>query len=469
MPTAKLPINLGANAAIDEVGLSTHGATLVDGYVDSLGIVNKRPGLSSLLDFGTDRPVDGIFYWDRERAVVAVSNGNIYKITDSNGTYTNVTGDTLSVGNKVIFANYGSALYMANGGRIVKLGTTGTTAYLSDPDAPYDVSHVAVLDKYLIANDEDSETLYFSNVGTPDDWDGDFASAEARPDYNVALGVSDLELMLLGESTLEVWRDDGSTPFIREMQGFVQSGSVAAQSFQFCADFWMWLDENSRVVRLNGRTAEPVSNTLNKYVQTFGSTEDAEAEFMLVGGHPFYILQFPTEDKTIAVDLQNFSWAEWAHWDLTTAMYQRYLGRCSCYAPIWGLSLVGDRQNGIVYMANDSYADDNSSMIRTLIRTPHINHESMSRRKRSRKLTFWFKKTQDVAVASTPNFIVRWRDNGRTMWQREINVSLDPVGQTSFRGTINRMGMYYSRQYEILMLDSTPLGLVFVEEDFDYV
>ena len=471
MPIVQLPINWGLNKAIEEVGLKSYGAALQDCFIDEQGNIHRRPGLSLLCDVGTSAKIDGLFWWDEQGWVIAVSNGNTFKITDINGTKANITGDTFQVGTRVKFGNYGTALYAANGARIVKIPSSGNTVYVGDADAPTVVTHVVVLDKYLIANEAGSERFHFAVVATPDTWEGDFASAETKPDQMTALLVTNMELNLMGKQTLEAWRDDGQTPFVRELQGFIESGTLAPYSFEVGSGIRYWLDHERNIVRMPNdlRTPQILSIALNKYLQGFSTVTDAIGDCIVVGGRAYYIITFPTEEKTLVWDIINQIWYEWGYWDSVNAVYKNWLANCYCLATAWNMALVGDKNTGKIYKLDPDNYDDNSNIIRTLIRTPHINHDTENIKKRSHSLTFRVKRTNVEAEASITNMTVRWRDDGSSTWGNERTVALGQVGDTEFRGQLRRMGMYHSRQYEFVLSDDTPLCLVSVEEKFDYM
>ena len=470
MPIVKLPINWGLNKAVDEVGLQSYGAALQDCVIDEQGNVHRRPGLTLFCDLGTAVKIDGLFWWDEQTWAIAISNGSTFKITATNGTNTDITGDLFEIGTRVSFANFGSAVYAANGGRIITIPTAGNTAFVADIDAPITVTHTAVLDKYLIANETGSEKFHYSVVNDPTNWAGEFASSETKPDQLTALLVANMELHLLGKRTLEGWRDDGSTPFVRELQGFVESGTLAPYSFEFGNGALYWLDQERNVVRLAGdsRTPQVMSITLNKYIQGFSTVSDASGDYIVVGGRPYYVLNFPTEEKTLVWDIINQIWYEWGYWDSVNAVYENWLANCYCLCTTWNIALVGDKVSGKIYKLDPEVYDDNGNTLRTLIRTIHINHNTEGVAKRSKSLTFRAKRTNVVSEASVTNMTVRWRDNGSSTWNNERTVTLAQVGDTEFRGQLRRLGMYYSRQYEFVLSDDTPLCLVSVEENFEY-
>ncbi len=466
----EIPINLGLNKALDEVGLRGYAAALQDCIVDEEGNVHRRPGLTSLCDLGTNAAIDGLYWWPEQEWAIAISDGETYKITDNSGTNSQISGDSFQAGTRVIFGNYGTALYAANGAKILKIPNSGNVAEIGDADAPTAVTHPVVLDTYLLANEVDSEKCHYSKVGDPDDWPGDFVSAEAKTDTLLAQITANLELYLLGKRTLEVWRNDGSTPFVRELQGYIETGTIAAYSFALCGGVLYWLDNERNVVRMtpDSRTPQVISVTMNKYIQGFSTVSDALGDYIVIGGRPYYVLNFPTEEKTLVWDIINSKWYEWGYWDSVNAEYENWLANCYCLAESWNLALVGDRTTGKVYKLDTTVYDDDGDTLRTLIRTPHLGYEAESVRKISHKLTFRVKRTNVVDTASVTSMIIRYRDNGSSTWQNQRTVALAQVGDTEFRGTLLRNGSFYTRQYEIVLSDDTPLALISVKDLVEY-
>jgi len=132
------------------------------------------------------------------------------------------------------------------------------------------------------------------------------------------------------------------------------------------------------------------------------------------------------------------------------------------------MTLAGDRANGKIYTFDATNYDDAGDTLRAMVRTAHYNHGTEEKRKFSSKLTFRLKRTSVVSEDATPDLLLKYRDNGSTLWKNEHTVALNQIGDTEFRATIDRLGSYYSRQYEIALSDSYPLCLVGVWETFDF-
>ena len=468
MPLVKLPINSGMVAAVDEVGLATHGASMIDVYVDELGSINRRPGLVALVDLGTSAAVDGLYWWENQNRMLAISNGKTFEVTDATGTFAEITGDAHEIGTRATFCDFGNDVYSANSARIKKI-TTASVSNIADADAPTDVTHVAFLDRYLLGNDGGTGNFYSSDVNVPASWSGYYNEAEASPDRLVALLVANREIHALGAKSLEIFYNDGTSPFSRLAQGFIQRGTVAPYSFVYCVsqDALCWLDEYRQVVVASGRTPLPLSLTMTKYIQGFSAVSDAIGDYVELSGKPYYVLRFPTEGKTLAYDFTAKNWYEWGNWNGGTASYDAFRGNCYAYSPDWNLTLVGDRANGKIYKFSDTDYTDNAGVLRSMIRTGHYNHGTEAARKFCNAIYFRLKRTNVVTVDATPDLMVKFRDNGKTAWNAEQSVSLQQVGNTEFRGKLTRLGSYYSRQWEFSLSDAYPLCLVSVEEDVE--
>jgi hypothetical protein len=471
MSILQIPINLGPNRSIDEVGLHGYNAFLYDGFVDAAGSVNRRAGLVEFSDLSTSACVDGLYWWDRQSKVIAVCDGDIYSIAQ-NGDVTALGGDTLESGYPVYFADFNTTLYAANGGQIVGIPASGTPAYLTDGDAPTTVRAIAELDTYLLALEDATERVWYSQPGDPTDWQGLFVSAQYKPDLAKVIGVRNDVIEIVGTQSIEGWRDDGSTPFVKESQYTIDHGVLAPHSFKFCTGFdgngyWYWLNEHRQIVRMVGRQAVPVSpESLGKYLQTFSSVSDAIGGECDINGTPHYVITFPTEDKTIAINLGIGAWSEFGYWDSGSASHERWRGSSYAFATAWNLQLVGDYENGKIYKTDSTTYQDDGSTLNTLIRTENVDRGTLSERKYPRALYIWVKKSNVSTITDAATLTIKWKDSGRTAWKTERSVALGYVGDTVFRGKVTDLGSYYSRQYQISMTDNAPLVLVRIEEEF---
>lgn len=475
MTWAKIPLPRNIYRSTDEAALpDTLGQRLIDGYIDELGNIRKREGLidPDFVDISVAKGIDGLYWWDDVGKVIFVCDGSIYAITASDGTYEDITGDSLASGVPVYFATDGTNLIMANGGKMVTYNNTGTTAFMADPDAPVTVSHVAFLDSYILATDTSNRgRFYWSDVGNSLSWNAlSFATAEAKPDDLEALHVGYREIMLFGGESAEIWWNDGSTPF-RRRERVLERGCIAPHSVQNCGGSWVWLDHERRVVRLDGNTSTPrlVSIPFDNIIRDIDSVDDARSMFIPIGVRAYYVLTFPTANQTFVYDLTTDQWAEWGNYQSGSGTYDRYVGQAFAYAKDWEFNLIGDKDEGKIYKLDDSAPQDVDEDIRFIVQTGHISHGTYAKKK-SRRLVIRLKRAAGSAttLADEPKVMLRWRDDNAD-WQMEtgVEVSVGQTGEYDFFVKLDRMGTYRTRQYEFSYTNDSDFILVGMEEDVE--
>ena len=458
----KVPIIGSPYESVEEVELDNMNATVVDGYVNEMDHIIKRPGLTEWIDLGTNLPVDGLYWWDEQNVAIAVSNKRVWKITGLDGTKTEITGSTaLLAGGIVSFATDGTVLIMANGAQMVHTNLSTLTT-MADAQAPTAVTHVAFLDRYILAMSETA--INFSDVGDYSAWVAlDLFQAEGQPDNNVAMMEGFREIIVLGRRSVEFFINDGQTPFSR-LEGASQPyGCGAPYSLCQVGGTWIWLDHNRRLVSMTGRQVTPVSNPYERVIQRYTNVDDAVGYTVSIDGYPLYVLNFPTARQTLVFNYQTQKWSKWGYWNSASGIHERYRGQAYCYARKWNFHLVGDWQNGKIYKADRSTFTDNTANLRTLIRTGHISHGTEIS-KRSHILRLRVKRGAGNASVSDPQLMMRRRVNNGAQWENERWASLGQVGQHELHLEFRRNGVYRTCQYEFSHSDASDFVLVGAEE-----
>lgn len=469
MPLDRIAINQGSNKDTEEVGLATGNTAYLDCVVDDQGVIRRRPGLELLCNVG-HRPIDGIVDWPGQDVLVASSNAKAFTV-ERDGTDTDVTGAGLpTAGQPISFVEYTpSQAYMATGGRIISLDAAGTTSYIADANAPTSVSHIAAIDFYLLAVKDGTDEVYWPDVGDPTTWNNEFITAEGKPD--ILLAVHELNKLgyLFGKKTLQTIRDDGVTPFVPEYQGYVSRGLAGKYACILCPydNRFYFLDNTRMVVRLDGLSITPVSASLNRYISSFSAVSDVRTSYAQVDGRPYLIFYFPTEQKTLVLDVKNQDgfWSEWNKWDNISNEYSPFIGGAtSVYVDRWGSSYVGDRITGNIYRMSHDVYQDNGTIIRSAVRTARINKGTETRRKFCHAITLRMKKLRSY-TGTAPVITLRYRDNGAEEWTAERQIPVYQQGG-EYKTTVRALGSYYSRQWEIACSDNCPFELASMEEEW---
>jgi len=182
-----------------------------------------------------------------------------------------------------------------------------------------------------------------------------------------------------------------------------------------------------------------------------------------MGRRAFYVLSFVTENISFCYDLTTQTWTQWGYWNTGTAAYERYLGQNFTYATNWGIFLVGDRSDSIVWKLEADAYEDGSDDIRTMIRTGNIDHGT-HQTKVSKALRLKFKRGTGTATTE-PVATVRWRDdNGQWQVTTGINISQGATGDYEYFKDMYPMGVYKTRQYEIVFKHDADFILAGIDE-----
>jgi hypothetical protein len=321
------------------------------------GWLQRAPGLSLRARAGTG-PVRGL--WSYGGFSYAVSGAVLYRITAA-GVVT-VLGDVPGTG-PVSMADNGTQMFVAAGGpSFIYNATTGVLEPITDPDFP-GAAQVDYLDGYFVFIEPNSQRVWVTELldGTSVD-PLDFASAEGNPDGLVGLIVDHREVWLFGSQSVEVWVNSGNVDFpLERLNGaFNEVGCAATFSVAKLDNgvFWLGADDRGRgiVYRANGYTAVRIStHAVEWQIQSYGDISDAIAYSYQQDGHTFYVLTFPTADRTWVYDVATNAWHERASFD--NGVLRRHRSNCQTAfnSEVW----VGDFEDGRVYALDlDTYADD---------------------------------------------------------------------------------------------------------------
>jgi hypothetical protein len=464
------------------------------------GFLNRAPGLRLLASIGTG-PVRGL--WTFNGIGYAVSGNQLFRITTA---YVSTLIGTVAGTGPVSMADNGTQLFIAaNGPSYIYNSVTLAYGQITDPDFPGAVT-VSYLDGYFVFNEPNSQRVWVTSLldGTTID-PLDFASAEGSPDGLVALLVNNREAWLFGTNSIEVWYDAGTPDFpLARIQGASNEiGCVAPYSVAKLDNSLFWLGQDARgrgiVYRNNGYTGVRASNhAIEWQIQEYGNLSDAIAYTYQQDGHSFYVLTFPTADKTWVYDVSTQSWHERAGW--VNGNFTRH--RSNCQMAFNNEIVVGDFENGNIYAFDlDVYADN--GQIQKWLRSWRAIPSGQNNLKRTAQHTmqldcetgvglngidpedplnwFFYTSSGDQLVTTSgdlllfspptvqganPQAMLRWSDDGGHTYSNEHWASMARIGQYGRRVFWRRLGMTQKlrdRVYEVSGTDPVKIIILGAE------
>lgn len=447
------------------------------------GWLQRAPGLRLLATIGSG-PIRGVWAFASSASVAFVVSGNgLYKINTS---YTATLVGTVSGSGPVSMADNGAVLIIAANGP--------TYTYLNLPGDPLDGSFnqitddgfpgavvVGYLDGYFVFIAPSGQRIYviptITEAGSgyiyPLVFDPlEYGSAEGSPDGVVSLIVDHREAWVFGTNSVEVWYNSGTSDFpLQRIQGaFNEIGCAATYSVAKMDNglFWLGADARGRgiVYRANGYTGQRIStHAVEWHIQSYGNISDAIAYTYQQDGHSFYVLTFPSANKTWVYDVATQAWHERASGD-----DNQYRHRSNCQMAFADGIVVGDFENGNIYAFDlDVYADNGAiqKWLRSWRALPPGQNNLTRTNHHSLQLDCESGVGLDGTVqGSDPQIMLRWSDNGGHTWSSEHWMPLGTIGNYSQRVLWRRLGMTIKlrdRVYEISGTDPIKIAIMGAE------
>jgi hypothetical protein len=345
---------------------------------------------------------------------------------------------------------------------------TQSISGFTDP-AYYGATRVAFIDGWLIFNKPNSQT-FFTNAPTPYTvtFSGSFfALKDSSSDNLVTLMEINRELWLVGERTSEVWYDAGGANFAFSRVPGVspQIGCSAAQSIARMGQSLVWLGKSERgenvVIQTQQYGYEDISTrAVEAAIASYPQVSDATGFVYEEEGHLFYVLNFPTADKTWVYDATTKMWHERGSYNPTTGAYHQFKG--SAFANYQNIRMVGDFQNPVGYQMSRSYYVDGTTPLIGIRRAPHL--WSKENRKRLFHGSLQIEFAPGVGLQSgqgvNPQAMLRWSDDGGTTFGNEHWTTIGAAGRYQNRALWRRLGQARDRVYEMSISDPVKRDIV---------
>ncbi len=327
----------------------------------------------------------------------------------------------------------------------------------------------AFIDGWLIFNKPGTQTFY-TTAPTPYTITFDatfFALKDSSSDNLITLFENNRELWLIGERTSEVWYDAGGAQFaFSRIPGVApQIGCSAVNSIARLGSSLVWLGNSERGQNIVIKTeqysyVDVSSRAVEAAIASYPLVSDAEGFVYEEEGHLFYVLTFPTADKTWVYD-QTASeaagtpqWHQRASFDPTTGAYHRFKG--SCFANYQNVRMVGDFQAQSGYQMSRQFYVDGDTPLVAVRRTPYVWSKEDRRRMFLGSLQIDFASGVGLSAGqgSNPQLMLRSSRNGGAQFGTEFFVPVGATGEYLNRAIKRRLGV--SRNYVAEVRYSEP-------------
>ena len=364
-------------------------------------------------------------------------------------------------------------------------------------------SAVDIVDNYFVYNRPDTQQWAASNVLSPITYGLSYASKFTGPDNLVSLICDHGQVYLLGETTTEVWADQGTFPFAfqRIPGSSSQHGLASKFSIARLGNSFAYVAKNNRgqaeIVIMNGYFPQRISTHAVENTLVNKNVSDAIAYTYQLEGHECYVVTFPSLDLTWVYDVSTQLWHKWL-WTDNQNNYHRHRSNCSAF--FQGVVLVGDYENGQIYQLDPNNYTDNGQTIRRLRRCPHLTTDLQRQYFDELQIqfqpgvgttglsniegnlvgdplsigpleTYFIGPNDEIIIGlqqnlnsltptTDPQAMLRWSSDGGSTWSNEHWSAIGKTGKYKNRIIWRRLGWARDRVYEVVVTD--PINAVIV-------
>lgn len=424
---------------------------LINMYIefDTVGGEDKlelrgTPGYTRWFDSETTEEIRGFNIFQGELWVVI--GNTLYSISGpsgAGGTKTSKGALTTSAG-RVQIENDGTVLAVCDGFHVYsQLGV----ALTQERTASYMTYQKGL---FIIAIPETGSAMSSSD---PTTWPGTpNIAAEQSPDFIVSMISDENELIILGNTSIEIQYITGETDpsFLIVSGGFKEIGCFAKNSVVKMNDQVYFLDDNNHVRRLTGSQTEILSTpSISFQISELEDQQEAIAYSYSIDGHFIYVLTFDQSNITYCFDSTTSIWYKWS----TGGYNNRH--NSNCFIRFNGKNLVGDKSNGIIYELDPTSRRDNGTAIYRERTFQYITNKPAP--------TFFDKLILDIQTAtepgSEPQVMLDFSDDYGKTYSLERRGSLGEAGQYNLPIEFDALGSASSRAFRIRITDDTFVSI----------
>ncbi len=326
---------------------------------------------------------------------------------------------------------------------------------------------------YYIALIANTGEFQISSLLDPTTWNASDVGEVQEFPGNIVVFIEDHdELWLFGNEKTCVYVDTGNALFPFELLPVSKIEQGCAAQFSIAkldnSIFWLGGDERGEgiVWRAYGYTPQRVStHAVELAIAGYSQISDAVAYAYQSRGHSFYVIHFPTPNKTWVYDASTGHWHERNYRNPSTGLFSAHRSQCHTYNSSFGAHLVGDWSSGKIFQMSASFNDDAGDPIQRVRTTPHVakDNDYLAHHALELLVETGLGTNPPLLDASGnprgPQVMMQFSDDGSKTWSNEHVVDIGQAGQYKTRARFNRLGTSRDRVYKVYYTDPVPLRI----------
>lgn len=393
---------------------------------------------------------------------IASWNSKLYTVI-GNKLYSGITAiQTLTTSTGAVgFAEFTAAndyLVLLDGTKGYYISTTDVVTEITDAQFP--TSHLpypVFLDGYLFVQKTTGE-IFNCDSGDIVNWQStSYLSPESYPDGAVAIARQNNLLVALGVNSIEFFYDAANatpgSPLSVNDQAIIQygcaSGTSIAQEEGLLVFVAISATGEKFVTAIKGTKDQVISTeAINRVLVGEGSNiSDSWGFLTRQKGHLLYVLNLPSQSRTIVFDFTTEMWHEWEWYDGTTDGVFPMADSCEHQDQAYFLH----QANGKTYKASPTVYQDDSRVVKILVQTSRYDGETAKIKflDRMEVISDW--------TSGASSMSVYWSDDDYKTWTSARTVDLIE------RPYLTRCGSFRRRAFKLYHAANTNLRLQALE------
>lgn len=398
------------------------------------------PGLSLFIDQG-DTPWRGLLSFPSNSLLYGVHRGTFYSINNA-GTVTS-RGTISTTEGRVDICDDGTIITVVDGSEIYTYDTSAPAtpiAAVADAQRPTSPNTCTFQGQRILTDEDGTGQFKGAALTDPTSWAAlDFATAESNPDDLIRIINYRGTIVLFGAYSTEFWSNVGGSgfPYSRILGADVEYGLAARWSVGRFGGTFAFLAKNregqSIVAILNGYGSPTrISDfEFEDEINGYTSISDASGYGYMLGGHPMYQLNFPSEGKSWLYDGSTQYWSELRYGD-------KDRHRVEFGVDFINQNIVADYENGKLYKLESDTYTDNGENIHTILRGKHIYNQK--KKLRISRLELGFEPATTTDQTLDPVAALSMSKDGGHSWGAQVFSRMGKVGEYLTRCIWRRLG-----------------------------
>lgn len=467
------PVDISAGQVSGVDSLAAAPSQVINWEIDEAGINRPRPGLATYTTTGLGTsPVIGLERW-KNYVILVTQDRNIWVISDANPTVaspasTSSTATQLEGTTRPVFVLGELYVYVTGGGRIQRWKPS--IIFSEVISASPNCTHICTLGQRLVANIDDdvteTGTFVWSDIGEGawGTWPAaNTSTADARPDPIAGLAENSSEMVIFGSETTQTYGIGSDPTFPFEQVSTVNVGLAAPYAFVRTDDTYAFLDNRRRFVIGDGRSAEPISDAIQRDLRGLTTISDAWMFREERGQQSLLVSRFPTERRTFVYDLKAKKWIERDYY--ATPFHVDYPVGAHVYWPAQNYHIFGSSLTtaGLLRLDETSRQDIGGPLV--CERTTGWQDFGTGNRKRSSRVRLVMRRGT-AAQGATPGALELRVQNDDGPWSTWKPISVGAPDQyQQVQDVFALNGIFRRRRYGIRFSSSDETSLVSVQDD----